>query len=280
MAKSDSGGDLKKLSRLRGRTRRRSATGSCHSATCGPPETALAERLCRAYRLEEFAYLQLEAGYSRPRTIAPRRAPAPTPILFHRRRDARRGCWTTRRCARAALRILREISCVEAPCSSTAEQWPNRSGHCGDGPPISIDRADGFFGRGLDAGNLAGDLPGGLGGLPGKGLHLGGHDRESLAGLAARAASIVAFSASRLVWPAMPLISSTTSPIRAAAFDQFADPRIGLLCLADGLMGDARRLLHLAADLVDRGRHSSLAAETAATLADASSEDAATEPAS
>ena len=35
----------------------------------------------------------------------------------------------------------------------------------------------------------------------------------------ARAASMVAFSASRLVWPAMVLISSTTSPIRAAAFD-------------------------------------------------------------
>ena len=35
----------------------------------------------------------------------------------------------------------------------------------------------------------------------------------------ARAASIVAFSASRLVWPAMVLISSTTSPIRAAAIE-------------------------------------------------------------
>ncbi|MGY4362195.1 hypothetical protein ACVW0J_008688 [Bradyrhizobium sp. i1.7.7] len=35
----------------------------------------------------------------------------------------------------------------------------------------------------------------------------------------ARAASIVAFSASRLVWPAIVLISSTTSPIRAAALD-------------------------------------------------------------
>ncbi len=35
----------------------------------------------------------------------------------------------------------------------------------------------------------------------------------------ARAASMVAFSASRLVWPAMVLISSTTSPMREAAFD-------------------------------------------------------------
>jgi hypothetical protein len=32
-----------------------------------------------------------------------------------------------------------------------------------------------------------------------------------------RAASIVALSTSRLVWPAMVLISSTTSPIRVAA---------------------------------------------------------------
>ena len=36
----------------------------------------------------------------------------------------------------------------------------------------------------------------------------------------ARAASIVAFSASRLVCPAMVLISSTTSPMREAAFDK------------------------------------------------------------
>ena len=35
----------------------------------------------------------------------------------------------------------------------------------------------------------------------------------------ARAASMVALSASRLVWPAMVLISSTTSPMRLAAFD-------------------------------------------------------------
>src|SRR5260363_27703 len=35
----------------------------------------------------------------------------------------------------------------------------------------------------------------------------------------ARAASIVALSARRLVWPAIVLISSTTSPIRAAALE-------------------------------------------------------------
>ncbi|MEY9470169.1 hypothetical protein ABH992_002568 [Bradyrhizobium yuanmingense] len=35
----------------------------------------------------------------------------------------------------------------------------------------------------------------------------------------ARAASMVAFSAKRLVWPAMALMSSTTSPMRAAALD-------------------------------------------------------------
>src|SRR5215213_513991 len=35
----------------------------------------------------------------------------------------------------------------------------------------------------------------------------------------ARAASMVALSANRLVWPAMVLMSSTTSPMRAAAFD-------------------------------------------------------------
>ena len=81
---------------------------------------------------------------------------------------------------------------------------------------IALDR---FLGRRLYAGDLLADLAGRLRRLFGERLHLGRHDREAAAGLAGRAASMVAFSASRLVWPAMVLISSTTSPMRAAAFD-------------------------------------------------------------
>ena len=56
---------------------------------------------------------------------------------------------------------------------------------------------------GLDGLDLPGDLFGGPRRLIGETLDLGRYDREALAGLPGRAASIVAFKASRLVWPAI-----------------------------------------------------------------------------
>ena len=69
----------------------------------------------------------------------------------------------------------------------------------------------------------------------------------------ARAASIVAFSASRLVWPAMVLISSTTSPMRLAAFDSSLTRSLVFCAWSTASLAIARRFLHLTADLVDRG---------------------------
>src|SRR5207237_858567 len=92
----------------------------------------------------------------------------------------------------------------------------------------------------------------------------------------ARAASMVALSASRLVWPAMVLISSTTSPIRVAAFDSSltrsvvprAWPTASLAIRADSCTW---RLISLTED-----DSSSVADATDCTFVEASSEAAAT----
>jgi hypothetical protein len=64
-----------------------------------------------------------------------------------------------------------------------------------------------------------GDLVGRLRGLAGQRFDLGGDHRKAAAGSPARAASMVAFSASRLVCSAIAVISLTTSPISCAARD-------------------------------------------------------------
>ena len=70
----------------------------------------------------------------------------------------------------------------------------------------------------------------------------------------ARAASMVALSASRLVCSAIAVMSRTTSPMRLAACD--SSPMRASVCCAwlHRFAGDPARLLHLAADLVDRRR--------------------------
>ena len=69
----------------------------------------------------------------------------------------------------------------------------------------------------------------------------------------ARAASMVALSASRLVWPAMVLISSTTSPMRLAAFDNSLTRSLVVRAWSTASLAMRAEFLHLAADLVDRG---------------------------
>ena len=88
-----------------------------------------------------------------------------------------------------------------------------------DGAADLLDRADRFLGRRLDAGDLLADLAGRLGGLLGQRLDFGGDDRKAAAGFAGARRLDGGIEASRLVCPAMVLISSTTSPMRAAAFD-------------------------------------------------------------
>ena len=83
---------------------------------------------------------------------------------------------------------------------------------------------------------------------------------------------MVALSAGRVVYSAVFLIRSTTSPIRDAACDN-PDPRVGLLRLIDRLAGDAGQGVDLAGNLGDRGRQF-LAGRNATdcTLSDASLE--------
>ena len=71
----------------------------------------------------------------------------------------------------------------------------------------------------------------------------------------ARAASIVALSASRLVCSAIAVISFTTSPMRPAACDSsLMRPSVCCACFTASL-AIRLELLHLAADLVDRRGH-------------------------
>jgi len=88
-----------------------------------------------------------------------------------------------------------------------------------DRPRDVLDGADRVLRRRLDAGDLLADLAGCLGGLLGERLSSEATTAKPRPASPARAASMVALSASRLVWPAMVLISSTTSPMRLAAFD-------------------------------------------------------------
>ena len=92
----------------------------------------------------------------------------------------------------------------------------------------------------------------------------------------ARAASMVALRASRLVWPAMVLISSTTSPIRAAALASSATRSL-VFCACSTASPAIRaepwtcRLISLTDDAI-----SSVADATDCTLVEASSDAAAT----
>ena len=92
----------------------------------------------------------------------------------------------------------------------------------------------------------------------------------------ARAASIVAFSASRLVWPAMVLISSTTAPIRPAASDN--SPTLSLVCCAWSTASWAIRADSCTCRLISLTDEvsSSVADATDCTLVEACSEAAAT----
>ncbi len=117
-----------------------------------------------------------------------------------------------------ACATLRTISWVAAPCSSTAAAIEvATAADLADPPGDARDRRDRLAGRSLDLGDLPRDLVRGPGSLLGQRLHLGGDHREALTRSPARAASMVALRARRLVWPAMFEIRPTTSPMRETA---------------------------------------------------------------
>ena len=85
----------------------------------------------------------------------------------------------------AACCTLRAISCVAAPCSSTAEAMAVAISLISPMvAPIDWIAATALAGGALHRGDLGADLLGRLGGLVGQALDLGRHHGEALAGLA------------------------------------------------------------------------------------------------
>src|SRR3954454_24511842 len=116
----------------------------------------------------------------------------------------------------AACCTLREISWVAAPTADAIVVAI--SDIFSDGVADILDGDDRLIGRGLDSCDVTADLAGGVGGLLGERLDLGGNDGETAASLA-RAGGFDrrVQGPRRLVCPAMVLMSSSTSPMRAAA---------------------------------------------------------------
>ena len=107
--------------------------------------------------------------------------------------------------------------------------------------------------RRLHAGDLRADLVGRLRGLGGELLDLGATTAKPRPASPARAASMVALSASRLVCSAIAVISFTTSPMRPAACDSSLMRRVGLPRLLHGVGRDpARRAARAEAAARDR----------------------------
>ena len=101
---------------------------------------------------------------------------------------------------RAASWTLLEMSYLAADRRAGGRDDPGHDlADLGDGVRDGVDRLAGVAGNALNARDLVGDFLGRLAGLMGEILHLGGDHRKSLAASPARAASIVAFSARRLV---------------------------------------------------------------------------------
>ena len=118
----------------------------------------------------------------------------------------------------AACVTLRAISWVAARCCSTAaEIAPAMGVHLDDDLADAADRLNRLLRHALHGGDLATDLVGRLGGLGCQVLTSDATTAKPLPASPARAASMVAFKARRLVWLATSLIMATTSPIFCAA---------------------------------------------------------------
>jgi len=99
-----------------------------------------------------------------------------------------------------------------------------------DGRGDHLDRADRFLRLQSAARDLDADLVGGLRGLGGQCFHFLRDHRDIRGPLRhARAASIVALSASKLVCSATEVINLMTSPMRLAACEQCVDAGIGFI---------------------------------------------------
>jgi len=118
----------------------------------------------------------------------------------------------------AACCTLRAISRVAEPCSSTAAAMVG--GGAADLPDVSLiaaDRGHTIAGGGLNCGDLAGDLLGGLAVWLASSLNLGGDHRKSPAGLAGTRRSMVAIKRQQIGLARDGADQRSTSPIFSAA---------------------------------------------------------------
>ncbi len=154
----------------------------------------------------------------------------------------------------AANCVVRVISWVAAPCCFTAAAIAVATSLTSPMmPPMLLMASMASPATFWMSGDLLGDLLGRLGGLARQRLHFGGDDRKPRPASPARAASMVALSASRLVCAAMVLIRPTTSPIRPADWARpWTVPSVSRAS-ADRAAGDAGGVRCLPADVVDRG---------------------------
>ena len=124
---------------------------------------------------------------------------------------------------RGALGGLADIARDFLRCGALLlDRRGDRRGDLRDAPDGAADLLDGgdrILRRGLHAGDLRADLLGRLGGLRGERLTSDATTAKPRPASPARAASMVALSASRLVCSAIAVISLTTSPMRPAACD-------------------------------------------------------------
>ncbi len=178
----------------------------------------------------------------------------------------------------AACWMLREISCVAAPCSSTRRRdGRGNLRHAVDGAADLPDRRHRILGRGLDADDLLADLAGRLRGLLGERLHLGCHHRKAAAGFAGARGLDRGVERQQIGLAGNGVDQFDHVADAACRLRQLADAVVGLPRLVHGFAGHARRFLDLTADLVDGGGQLlAVADDTDCTLVEASSEAAAT----
>ena len=193
-------------------------------------------------RVEEFADLELEPVALARQRLRRRIAPATRPIPSRSRRCCTSVMLDETCCVPvAACWMLREISCVAAPCSSTAAAMVEEISDIRPMvPPISLIAVTEFLGRGLDARDLLADLAGRLRGLLGQRLDLGCDDRKAAAGLAGARRLDRGIERQQVGLAGDGVDQLDHVADAACRLRQLADALVGLLGLVHGLAGNTR----------------------------------------